>query len=900
MIGQTISHYRILEKLGGGGMGVVYKAEDVKLGRFVALKFLPDELARDRQALERLQREARAASALNHPNICTIYDIDEHEGKSFIAMEYLEGQTLKRRIEGKPVANDELLELASQIADAFDAAHSKGIIHRDIKPANIFVTQRKQAKILDFGLAKLESKVRLVSDQIGSSAQLSAGTTEELLTAPGTALGTVAYMSPEQARGEELDARTDLFSFGAVLYEAATGRMAFGGKTSAVIFQAILDTAPVSASRINPELSPKLDEIIAKALEKDRNMRYQSASELRTDLARSKRDTESNRARALVGRPERHVPSSRGKLATAGAVVVAVLALGGWFAFSRDAAIVHWRWWRRAAGSNEQIPHAEVTVTPFTTYKGQEVSPAFSPDGNQIAFAWDGGNSDSVNRFDLYVKVVGSESLLRLTSKPAAWLVPAWSPDGRTIAFLRMSDNDSGIFSVPAIGGPERKLASTPLLFPPALTLSWSPDGRQLAYAARYRSELQYFPVAINILSVETGDVRQIPSPQCRYAFSPIFSPDGKWLAFNCGFTDGISGIFVMPRSGGKARQVITLPGNPLPLAWSYDGRRIIFSKEYTADLWEVSSEGGKASALLFARDASQPAVARQGNRLVYAYGHDNMNLWEVDLSGKGKLTPQLVISSTRTQRGPDISPDGKKIAFESDRSGWSEIWVSDFDGSNPVQLTDFHTLTGTPRWSPDGGRIVFDSRESGVPALYLVDPHGGPPHGIPLNLRNTSVPSWSRDGRWVYFTSDAPPDGGLYKTVSEGGNAVLVSRTVGYNVQEAADGSLYFAGASVDAEIHIIPNVGGKERSLQNMPRVAYPTDWVLAANGIYFIDRRGARATLSFFEFDNGKVRILTELQKQPGIWCGITISRNQRWLVYSQIDEKVSDIMLADNYR
>lgn len=868
---ETISHYRIVEKLGGGGMGIVYKAEDARLHRFVALKFLPSELAKDPAALARFQREAQAASALNHPNICTIYDIGEEQGRAFIAMEYLEGVTLKHLILGRLLETERLLALAIEIADALDAAHSEGIIHRDIKPANIFVTKRGHAKVMDFGLAKVDDRRALA---VGAT--LDATLDDPNLTSPGTALGTVAYMSPEQALGKPLDARSDLFSLGLTLYEMATGKQAFSGSTSAAIFDAILHSNPPPAERIDPVVLTGWNQIITKLIEKDPDLRYQTAADLRADLKRLHRDTTSGHTAVAVVAAERRKNKARWVWITVVAGVLLIATVAAWFYFSAPAKY------------SGPLPR----LVPFTSSPGDKGYPAFSPDGSEVAFSWQGrGGSGHSN---IYVQLVGTSTPLRLTNAAADDIFPTWSPDGHFVAFLRTARQEQAYYIVPALGGPERKLRVS-YGNPFQGGISWSPDGRYLAVADQASSDA---PWAIGFISVESGERldSRIQMPGA-FVADPAFSPDGKYLAFVSGSGFLSHDIYVTAVTGGKPRALTAVHSLLLGLAWTSDSKQLVFASNHQGveTLWRVPFSGGDPEPVSVAADyAFGPTISLHGNHLAFVRTAVDTNLWKVALS-PGDHRPVRLVDSTKEDNDPSFSPDGTHIAFASDRSGSFEIYVCAADGSNPIQLTSMRTsATGTPRWSPDGKQISYDSTQQGHSDIYVISSEGGRPRRLTSGPYDNETANWSHDGHWIYFTS-TPGAIELWKIPPQGGTAVQVTRMGGDWPAESWDGKFLYYGR--DGKIWRRDLLDGIETRVTDAPS-PIGGDNRLCGKDICSVDRTSGR----FVRYDTtAKTRHFKSVDLGPPAYTdfGIDVSPDGRWLVYSRADSIQSDIMLVENF-
>jgi Tol biopolymer transport system component/serine/threonine protein kinase len=886
-----VAHYRVLEIVGGGGMGVVYKAEDIKLGRRVALKFMPDELAGDSAVIQRFEREARTASALNHPNICTIHAVEEHGGRPFIVMEFLEGRTLQEIIFAREPAHlSTLVEISIQIAAGLSAAHQKGIIHRDIKPANIFVTDQGLAKILDFGVAKLHD---FESSEIPSRQFVQPEWNPlSTLTRAGITIGTAAYMSPEQVRGETVDARTDLFSFGLVLYEMATGRRAFPGDTALVLRHAILNQVPAPVRSVNPQIPIELEAVIHRAIQKDRTERYQTASEVQTDLERLNIWTNDAAVQPKQDAvPPRAVNSRKSPsvLAVTGvAVLVVAIAVGFWLYFPNA--------------------HPAAKTVPFTSYEGFEVTPAFSPDGKRVAFAWDGEKRDN---FDIYVKAMDDARPLRLTSNPAHEFGPAWSPDGRHIAFYRIVNDHAEIWMKPASGGAERKLGDATLTDSTYSGLSWSPDGKRLVLPDRATAGSS---LGLFLLSIETGEKQRLTSPPSEYIgdLRPRFSSDGKMVAFVRAIYDTKNAIYLLAvdteaRALGEPRKLI--PDQPTGvggLDWTADDRHIVFSvtQPAGANLWIVPVFGGSPELLIGSgENAVDISVSRSGNRLVYTKDTIDSNIWRIPgVNSIAKRSADVrLIASTQLDEEPQFSPDGKKIAFGSSRSGRYSIWVSGSDGLDAVELTSFDaTSVGSPRWSPDGRWIAFDSPKAGHWDVYVIGSDGTHLRQLTDGPANNARPSWSRDGKWIYFGSNLMGDWQVWKSPAEGGTPLQVTHRGGREAFESFDGKSVYYVKLGSSGVWNVPSFGGEEVRIlahgqQNL--------WALSKDGIYYgdIDHGGA-FVITFYSFSTRHetlVRVFPSSTKLDSNSTALSISPDGRWILYTQLDQAGSDLMFMEGY-
>jgi serine/threonine protein kinase/Tol biopolymer transport system component len=929
-IGREISHYRVLEKLGGGGMGVVYKAQDTRLPRFVVLKFLPEHLGQDQQALERFKREAYAASALNHPNICVIHDIDKFEEQPFIVMEFLAGQTLKERIAGTALATETLLDLGIQIADGLDGAHARGIIHRDIKPSNVLVTARGQAKILDFGLAKLAVGAELAPPRAPQEPALNAVKgaplqdipTEpihpERLTIPGVPMGTVAYMSPEQAKGEEVDARTDLFSFGAVLYEMATGRPPFDGATSAVIFHQILAEAPEPARKLNPSLPPKLEEIINNALEKDVDLRCQSAAELCSDLKSLKQDGDSGRAAARSRRvaressagpasdvapspplpPGREIQRKRWMVAGAVALIFAALVGVAWFFLSGGVR------------GPEGLPI--YNQTQLTT-SGKAQYAAISPDGKYVAYV-----SGDAGDQSLWIRQVETRSDIQIVPPAVArYRGLTFSHDGNYVYYVQSQRLllQGTAYRIPTLGGETRKVAENVMS-----AVALSPDDARVAFVTAAKSAGTDLIIAGSGGSGErvlaTRNIQQFFVPKG----GPAWSPDGKFIAAGVTSSAG-EGVSVFGVAGSREKPLGPQNWSDVSrLAWLGDGSGVLMAaadfSSFQAQLWKLTYPRGELQRITNdLTEYKELGVTADSNTLVTVRQELPSSVWVAP--AEQPTVGKQVASSSAGGEGVDglaWTPDGR-IVYSSMASGKPDLWLIQADGSHARPLNAGLGLKILPSACPDGHTVVFTSYAAAGINIWRVDTDGG-------NLRQLTRggfdtrPSCSPDSRSVVFESGRSGHWRLWKVPIDGGDPAQLTDYPSMKPAISPDGkwiACFYVEKSPSEtpdnpsskfKIAIIPFNGGKPSKIVDFEGItapesfAAPFNWTPDGRALAYVDARNSASNIWIQPLDGSPPRKLTQFENSKQL-LNFAWSRDGKQLAMTR-GARTSDVVLISNFK
>jgi len=876
MVGKTISHYKVIEKLGEGGMGVVYKAEDTKLKRLVALKFLPREFIRDREAKKRFIHEAQAASALEHNNICNIHEIDETEdGQLFIIMAHYEGETLKGKIEQGPLGIAELMDIAIQIGEGLAAAHEADITHRDIKPANIMLTKRGEVKILDFGLAKLRGQTRLTKE--------------------GTTLGTAAYMSPEQAQGQEVDQRTDIFSLGVLLYEMLTGQQPFRGDYESAVFYAILNETPEPITGLRTGVPIELERVVFKCLEKAPEERYQSATDLLVDLKKLKKTLEKSKADSIdsATATEDIQTGSRRKgisilTATALGSLVVILAILAYFNLQPKDTVPHFRNPKR-----------------ITSALGLEDHPTWSPEGGRLAY----DSNQSGNR-DIWVTQVTGGLPVNLTADHLGTdMSPSWSPDGSQIAFW--SDRDGGgIFVMSALGGIPRKIIS--VMSSPTGFFGypqWSKDGIKLACIVRDTAGF-----SVEIVSLSTRSSQRLPLPGTQPNRGDLnWSPDNRAFAYMDWYYKGVVGpVRVMRLADGKSILVsdsLSIAQNPF---WSPDGRFLNYLSE--GDIWQqrlrtdfvpegppqrlttgIGMDRGIGSAAAFSPD---------GKKLAYSKGRSAGNLWSVPVPGpldqpKTWADARQLTFDQSMIAYVDLSPDRQRLLFDSRRTGNWDLWMMSLLGDTLQQLTTDPAMDLHGMWSPNGQEIAFHSARSGNRDIWVMPTSGGRARQLTQHEAEDMWPQWSPDGREIAFGSHRSGNWDVWIIRSTGGEARQVTShsSRDRHPQWSPDGKWLVFDSQRESDfprLWRVPAEGGQPELLTEehgqMPH------WSRQSNRLYF--KRNIEGTLTLWELslENGRERQVLDLKSRPGMLHPNTLATDGKRLFFTW-EEYVGDIWVMD---